>query len=1173
MGNTKRYTLGFLAANINTGASRVLWPGVLDAAEREDVNLISFPGGRLKTQEHFEIQRNVIFDMVDTNYLDGIVCWASALAGVGTVTSDELIQFHKRYREMPTVSLAAPIEYCPLVAIDSYFGMQSLVSHLVDFHHYKKIALVRGPEGHPYALERNQAFVDILKEKDLSFNPELISPMVNWEEGAEAMEVILDDRGLAPGEDFQAVVAASDLLAIGVVRVLLERGIRVPADVAVAGFNDSEEGRLVRPPLTSVSLPFYEQGNQAVGTLVRTIKGEPVPEKVILDSEVLIRQSCGCRSMSIDQAAMAVEIPQVGKAQASREAYSQLVEQIQKVINNRNVAATWARILIDAFTAGLSEGQPQGFLSILDGMLKQGALGSDEAAAWQMSVSVMRSNLTQVLSEEQHERAENLFGQARILIGEAIQHAQALRQVQQRRNDRLLRDLGQELITTFDLEKLSEVLVSRLPDLGIQSCYLATYENPKKTTFAAIKLAFVDGKIVPLEEAHQSFRTNQLIPADLLPDRRFSLVVMPLFFHDEALGYAVFEVGPRDGDVYEVIRGHISSALKGALLFQEADSARQSAEHANQIKTRLLANVSHELRTPLNIILGNTQRIQDAPLLDTDENLELIHQNAEHLLRLINDLLDTSRAEINALDLYPELLDPVPLLEEAFAAFAGDREGKTISWHLDLPDHLPAVYADSLRLRQVLLNLLSNSEKFTTDGEIHLGAEKIPDYLHVWVSDTGPGIAPEIVNKIYEPFFTHRSRIEQSSGIGLGLSITKHLVTLHNGYMEVDASEKDGTVFHVYFPLPQSTAEMEESEVDSGSALWLVSSQEDVPEEVVEFSGQRNLCVIRLESGCDPDDLVKRGTPAIIVWDLTGEATPEDWLLVRRLQNHPQLRQTPFILFQQDPDQEGARSFTSLVVKPSSNKDLWNAIRPSVPTNKDGTILIIDDEEEAREASRYVVQEGLPEYRVLEASDGEVGLEIALADPPDLVILDLMMPKMDGFDVLDGLRTDLRTRDVPVVVLSARQLSYEDIRRLESHADVTMHSKDILSKDETIAALHTSLFGSDMLPPHTSMLVKRSIAFIHQNYALPISRVQIANAIGISEDYLSRLFKQELGISPWDYLNRYRILEAKNLLRETHLSIGNIGKSVGFSDASYFNRVFKRLTGVSPGSFRDGEVG
>lgn len=1169
MKETKRSTIGFLTANINTGASRVLWPGILDAAERAGVNLISYPGGRLKALEHFESQRNVIFDLVNTEHLDGIVCWTSALAGVGTVTSQEIICFQRRYQDMPMVSLSAPIEDCPLVAIDGYFGMQSLVTHLVDDHNYKKIALIRGPEGHPYALERYHAFTDILKDKGLSLDPALVSPMVNWEEGAQAMQAFLDERGLVPGKDFQAVVTASDLLATGAVRVLIERGIRIPADVAIAGFNDSEEGRLVRPPLTSVSLPFYEQGQRAVETLLLTLAGEEVPDRVILDSQLLVRQSCGCSSRSINQAATEVKTAEAGEAKrVSQQAHNQLVEQILRVISNRNIAATWSKILIDAFNAAITSEESSHFLSVLDGMLKQGSLDGDETAAWQMAISVLRQNL--ILSPEQQVRAENLYGQARILIGEAIQHAQSIRQVEQRRQNRLLRDLGQELITTFDLEKLCEVLVDRLPDLGIHSFYLALYDSPEDALeTATLKLALVDGKQLPIEEQGRSYPTIQLVPPELLPDRRYSFVVEPLYFQHEDIGYAVFEVGPGDGDIYEVLRGHISSALKGALLFQEADHARQLAEHANQIKTRLLANVSHELRTPLNIILGNTQRIQDTRPSDPEDNLELIHYNAEHLLRLINDLLDMSRAEINALDLYTELLDPIPLLEEAFAAFANDSDERNVSWHLDLPDTLPAIHADPLRLRQVLLNLLSNADKFTKRGEIRLGAESVPPHLHVWVTDTGPGISLEIVEKIYEPFFTHNTGDDRKAGIGLGLSITKHLVSLHEGIIRVDTAEDQGSTFHLYLPLPEGTKEISGASAPASSTLWLVSNQQTTPEEVLEFCQRRSLNIQHLEALDKLDALLAAGEPSIIAWDLTRKSSSEDWLLVRRLQNHPQLRQTPFILFQQRPDQDEEPGFTSLVVKPSTNQALWEFIQPSLPDKAAGTILIVDDDEHARKAAQAVVSEGLPDYQILTAMDGEAGLEIMLANPPDLVILDLIMPKMDGFDVLDAMRVNKATRSVPVIILSARQLSFEDIQRLEPHADVTLHSKEILSTEETIEALHNSLFGINNLPPHTSVLVKRSVAYIHQNFTHPISRLQIATAIGVSEDYLTRLFKQELGISPWDYLNRYRILEAKLLLRETHHSIGKVGQKVGFSDASYFNRVFRRISGMSPGAYRE----
>lgn len=1171
MKKTSRPTIGFLTANLNLGASRVLWPGILDAAEKGDVNLISYPGGRLNSSENFEGQRNVIFDLINLVHLDGLVSWTSALAGTRSVTPEEIIQFHQRYRALPTVSLAGPIEYGPQVSIDGYRGMQSLVSHLVDIHGYHRIALIRGPEGHPYALERYHAFLDVLGAKGLTADPNLISPMMNWEKGDQAMGVLIDERNLEPGVDFQAVVAVSDLLAIGALRVLVDRGIRVPADVAVAGFNDIEEGRLVRPPLTSVSLPFYDQGQQAVKTLLSGLAGKQVPDKVVLDSRLLIRQSCGCSSKSIDLAGAGSQDDTLKETPNIRQqTQERLVEQIVRVISNRGVAATWAKLLIDTFAAEVNGESPGQFISALDSMLKQGKLDGDETAAWQTAISVLRRNLLPVFDVEQKIRAEDLFGQARVVIGEAIQHAQSIQQVEIERQNRLLGDLGQSLITTFDVEKLTDVLTKRLPGLGIHSCYLALYERDAEPPDSArLILAYTDGKRTSLDQTGRGFTSDQFVPPDLLPERRYSFVVEPLYFQNERLGFVVFEVGPRDGDVYEVLRGHISSALKGALLFQEANEARQVAERADQVKTRLLANVSHELRTPLNIIIGHTQRILDAPPPNLENDLEHIHHSAEHQLRIINDLLDLSRAEINALDLYPTMLDPKPLLEEAFVALSKDAPtSDEVTWQLAITDPIPMLEADPVRLRQVLLNLLSNAAKFTERGQITLGAECTPPHLHIWVADTGPGIPTEIVDRIYEPFFTHEGGEYRKGGIGLGLSITKHLIALHHGVLTLDTQLGQGSTFHILLPLPERIAEQSSPDQSTISMLWLISQSQTIPAEIMDFGQRRSLNILKLNLDDDLNVLFSEGCPSIVAWDLTSGGITEDWRLIRRLQNHPKLRQTPFILFQEGSKTEIASGFTSLVVKPTSNQALWESIQPALPSNFTGTILIVDDDEKARQATISVVKTGLPDYQIRIAEDGESGLAAMLSEPPDLLILDLVMPKMDGFDVLDAMRADERTRQVPVVILSARQLTFNDIQRLEQHADVTLQSKGILSEEEIIISLHRSLFGSETLPPQTGALVKRSVAYLHQNYIYTLSRSEVADAIGVNEDYLTRIFKQELGISPWDYLNRYRIFQAKELLRQTHDSVGHIGQRVGFSDASYFSRVFRRLTGVSPGTYR-----
>lgn len=1192
MQTNTRSTIGFLSANIHIGSSRVLWPGVIDAAQAHDANLICYPGGRLHAAEEFEAERNIIYQFVNTDLLDGLVSWTSALAG--TASAAEVASLHAHYHPLPIVSLAWPLAQGALVSINGYQGMHDLVSHLVDMHDYRRVVLIRGPEGHPYALERYHAYLDVLKEKGLDPDPALIAPALGWQKGAQAMRVLLDERGLRPGADFQAVVAVSDLLAIGAINMMAERGIRVPGDVAVVGFNDIEEGRLVRPALTSVSLPFYEQGRQAVNVLLNRLQGREAPAQVMLDSQLLVRQSCGCPSQSVHLAAAEpADAPTPDLRAALKRTQEELTRQIAPVISSSGVAATWAKQLVDAFRAELDEGTAVGtavatgsrFRSALDGMLQQGVLDGDETAAWQGAISVLRRELLPVLNDRQQLRAEGLLGQARVVIGEAIQRAQIGRQLHVERQNNLLRDIGQALITTFDVDRLADVLAERLPDLGIKSCYLALYENPAESTeFARLKLAYTDGCRADWgpdgrRSSDRRFPAHQLIPADLLPTRRYALLVEPLYFQTEPLGFVVFEIGPRDGAVYEVLRGHISTALKGALLFQETQAARLAAERADQIKTRLLANVSHELRTPLNIIIGHTQRLlatPDTPSPALAQDLGHIQHSAEHQLRLINDLLDVSRAEIDELDLYPVLLPPRPLLEEAFVALAEDvAAGGAVSWRLDLPPSLPVVYADPVRLRQMLLNLLSNAARFTPRGQITLGAEALPSHLHVWVADTGIGISPELADRIYDPFFTHEQGNQPPGGIGLGLAITKHLVALHEGRLTVESEPEHGSTFHVYLPLPVVGEQVRAPSVVPTAVLWFISQRPNLPTAVTAFSTERQLRIRRIGPQDNVEMLLADELPAVIAWDVV-HTLADDWQLVRRLHNHPRLSQTPFVLYQPDAAREEATAgLTSLVVKPASSQALWAAIQPALPGEMArtvrGSVLVVDDDPQARDRAVAAVEKGLPGHGVRTAVNGADGLAAALADPPDLIILDLMMPVMDGFDVLERLRTDERTRQIPVIILSGRQLTLADVKRLERFTAVTLHNKGVLTPEEIAISLHRALFDDETLPPQTSALVRQAIAYLHQNYGRSLTRREIAAELGMSEDYLSRAFSQELGLSPWDYLNRYRVAQARDLLRHTPDSVTVIGRRVGFQDPAYFSRVFRRIVGVSPNAYRQGD--
>jgi signal transduction histidine kinase/DNA-binding LacI/PurR family transcriptional regulator/AraC-like DNA-binding protein len=1173
LNSPNRLTLGFLFASLHTGASRVIWPSVLYAAERHNTNLICFPGGRLQASDSFEIQRNAIFDLASNKNLDGLITWSSSLGGV--LDPAEIQAFHERYHSLPMVSLAQFMEGMPTVAVDSYLGMRALLSHLINDHGYKRLAFIRGPEGHYYAQERYRAYLDALNAFNMPILPELITSPTPWEAGAEAIALLLDERGLIPGKDFDAIVAVSDMMALWVLKSLQSRGYEIPGDIAVTGFNNSIEERLATPPLTTVDLPFIEQGSKAMDLLMQQLRGESVPALITLPSELIVRQSCGCPSAALTLASLSPETELT--SDSFSEIWQQCIMNMQTALTfDERLAEQWIKPIVDTFINTINH-EYHGFLSELSIILDEAMKENCDIVLWQNALSYLRVCSLKFFPKNKHIQIETLLSQARVVVEEGIQRAQAYKQWKQEREATNLREINRALLTTFDVKHLTDVLAEQLPALGIPSVYIVTYEEPtnaKVPKNGFLRLAYTDKKRAPINANGIPFPTEVIIPQTYLPqNRRYSLVVEPLYFQNKSLGYVVFEIGPQNGDTYELLRNTLSSALQGALLFEEIQYARLQAEKADRIKTRLLANVSHEMRTPLNIIMGYTENALEQPekygmplpdSLKTD--LVQIHGNAEHQLRVINDLLDLSRAEIDELDLSLELLDPRQLLLDAYHSLANQSTSTDVKWIINVPERLPQIRADAVRLRQIFLNLLSNAKKYTPKGQITIGAEITPPHIHFWVSDTGLGIDSKKQESIFEPFVTIEENRRIAGGIGLGLSITRHLVALHGGTMKLESAINKGSTFQIYLPLPALDHSKPIVQENLSRVLLLISSRDEPAQEIIQMCERQSLEIFHLRTAEDLELALSSVQPAALAWDLIN-AQPGDWTLVRRLRHYPHLSQAPFILYGQL--EEDRLGITGFMVKSSAGDTLLDTIIAMQPNQNTGPILIVDDDVHIREAHKALVENGLPGYQIRMAADGDEALKLMEKETPVLVLLDLVMPNKSGADVLDEMRATESLRQVPVIIMSNKVLGLEDVKRIENHTRVLMQSKGIWSDSETIAAMNEILFGSDVLPAHTSSLVKRTLSYLQQNYQRAISRWEIANSVGVSEDYLSRVFSRELNITPWDYLNRYRVLQSRLLLTRTNDSIGSIAHQVGFKDQAYFSRVFRKLTGVSPQQFRE----
>lgn len=1186
--SSRPLTIGVLTAWLNGPTEINLWHGVADRALERKVNLICFSGGIPHWHEQYEAQKNILFNIPNRENVDGLLIWANILSH--TLDRSSLEAFCLRYTPLPIISMGMIVSSIPSIQIDMRDGMRKLLSHLIEVHGRREIAFIRGLEVSQDAEERYQAYTETLKQYRIPIDPSLvISGDFRRDSGKAAIKQLIATHHIG----FDALVSANDNMAIGAMQALQAHGIRIPEDVVVAGFDDIEETRAITPTLTTVRAPWYLLGSKSVDLLLSKLANDALSDQILLETELVCRQSCGCQHTAIDHqvdsrdgAGFPLEIKPSDDI-SSDSAQMSLLQGINRILAvlapTYELDPGWSNQLLEGFLtdAQSRDGTPSLFIQSLTEILSQIASGT-EILEWQEVLDVIRSKVNLLFrSKEQILEAHDLLENGYTVVGETAHRRQLYQRLEAEDQTSRLNRIVQTMSTTYDIETLMRLLALELPGLGIQSCFLSLYdENGDNPAWSRLVLAVVGKERLLLDKKGIRFSTGQLVPPHMLPeDRHFAFDVEALYFQEEQIGFVMFEIGPRNGDVYTTLRGHLSSALKSAQLVQIALEAEAKAIKSDRLKTQLLANVSHELRTPLNIILGLSQTALSSPNpygielpFQLAKDLGYIFDSGEHLIRLINDLLDTSRAEIGELDLCCEPVDPRPLIQEVFESFRETSVGKQkkIDSLLEAPSHLPVLHADPIRLRQIFMNLLSNAFKFTQSGSITLGAEVQLPHIHFWVSDTGLGISPELQERIFEPFVKAEAREYRREGIGLGLSITRRLVALHGGSITLDSVPGSGSTFHVYLTLPGlNHAAAEKVNLQGGKPVLLWLSRNKTPIPAVHTICQKNaLEPYWLGTLDDFDRIVQLGKPLALAWDLEN-ARPGDWAIVQKMRSYSQYCQLPLLLFQESTvgKLSGERNLTNVLLKPAGNQMVQHVLSmlPQAPPR--GEIWIIDDDPQALEYYQELIADSLAEYHVRKIHGGREAVRLLDQAAPDLVLLDLVMPDVDGFQVLERLRSNVRTASIPVIIITGKILSFEDVKRLDV-PKVILQPKGVFSDLETATEIQRVLTMSGTLPQPTGLLVKQALAYIQQNYSRSFSLVELSETIGVSKSYLSRIFKMDMGISLWDYLNRFRIQKAKEILLLTDESIGVIATEVGYEDISYFSRVFREIVGCSPRSYR-----
>jgi PAS domain S-box-containing protein len=518
-----------------------------------------------------------------------------------------------------------------------------------------------------------------------------------------------------------------------------------------------------------------------------------------------------------------------------------------------------------------------------------------------------------------------------------------------------------------------------------------------------------------------------------------------------------------DLSVLQSLADQVAVAIDNARSYELSQQLIQELREIDLLKSQFLANMSHELRTPLNSIIGFSRVILkgiDGPVSDMQQqDLTAIYNSGQHLLGLINDILDLARIEAGKMELNFEEVRLSEMATSVMSTAKGLVKEKPIQLLQRIPEDMPAVRGDTMRVRQIFINLISNASKFTDEGSITIdtAVQKGPTgklEALINVVDTGPGISLEDQKKLFQAFSqVDGSATRKTGGTGLGLSICANLIQLHGGRIGVTSEVGKGSTFWFTLPLYQQPDE----QIPEGRKVVLAI--DDDPQVIglyERYLNPQGYYVLPLTDPLKAKEQVLKIKPFAITLDIM-MPNKDGWAVLTELKSDPATRDFPVIICSilEQADKGFSLGAADYLVKPILEEDLVHALDR---LNKDGTIhevLVIDDDpNDLRLIEKILNQHS--QYKPILAEGGRKGWEAINAKPPHAIILDLFMPEMDGFNILEKLRDSPDLREIPVLVVSGGGLTNEQQQQLSAFGQ-RLIIKGSLNEGQLIESIENSL--------------------------------------------------------------------------------------------------------------------
>ncbi|MBN1230922.1 MAG: substrate-binding domain-containing protein [Anaerolineales bacterium] len=1179
----KRHTIGFISTwPIYQGTTidwyaRSLIQGISSAAWEMNCNLLL--GCGFNVAGNFPRQRS--FWPVSSPGVDFVPVGPWNTDGL-IIVPDDLTSDQSQYIE-DLLNSGFPIIFTTpegpgsTVRVDNQLGIRMAYQHLRE-HGHTQIAFIAGHTGSGGdSEERLNSYQECVEEAGFQVNPQLIAfGNHRKSDGAKAMQQIINSK-----QPFSAVIASNDLSGIGAAQAIKQNGLNIPEDIAIIGFDDILESRTMSPPLTTVRHPTFSLGYQAVKTLYQEItKKTRAASKVVVAPHFVLRQSCGCKpvlTLSED----------IFPSSSVENVIEKITQAIQMESRNSlfGVIKNLANEFLISFSNSVKSREGYEFIQTISRLLTWCEKHDEDAILWQSGLEYLTryyQSLVNDLTPDSEHFIQELLEKARTLVSDEIQRQKSVALLGYMDSMSQLGQLTTEMLSVMDISEGTNILNRHIPQMGIKSILLILYhldnDDPKAKSEILLSTG-LETDVKGLIFDTRSFPAQKIYSS---PDP-LHLIILPLDVEEKNTGFVAFDAP--NPELCAAIVHNLSAALRTSKLYQEAIEGRRQAEEANQMKSRFLSMVSHELRTPLSLIVGlsemvlrlynGEEQLVEPPLHD----IEQINNSSQHLARLIGDVLDLASSEAGKLRINKEPVRFTDVLETVNKLGQEMAESKGLQWYSECCHQDIWVLGDRTRLRQILLNLISNAVKYTPTGKVQLSVESDNQDVRISISDTGLGVKPDEIKRIFEEFY-RSERIKKSgyNGLGLGLAITRQLIDQHNGEIEVSSPGilGSGSTFSISIPrIPEPSFSDADSilSVSSRKSIIVLEENPESSEIIQKYLGKRRYQYRVLEFSKERNwfsEILETDPSTIILEE--NLAKTNGWYIKETLKSQDSTASIPVYALSIDANHgTGELLEMNYLNKPLNYEHLAKELSYYLSSpGKSQVVLVVDDDPGILEMNCRLIEQ--TDRQTIRARNGVEALKAIDHTRPDLILLDLMMPEMDGFALLDILRSQESTRDIPVIILTSHILSDFDLERYNKGV-ARILGKGIFSADEILNHIDIALEKQNKLGKATQQLVHKAMTFIHTHYADPLSRKQIAKHTGISSDYLTDCFRQELGITPVTYIRRYRIRQACEMLKNTDESITQIALNAGFSDGAHFSRTFVKEIGVTPRVYRRSGIG